>query len=361
MLLFTTLPFSVGCAPLVGHYEPREDWSHAIFEADQPVEATADLDALVVMTWNLKFGGGRIDFWFDGYGERAVMTSDEATANVEALRALIEEVDPDVLLAQEVDIHSHRSAYVDMADTILNGTDLNWSAFVPNWEGQYIADHGIGPMTTGLVVFSKHPITSNTRIDLGPITEQEAYIKTFYLDRALQRVEVDLDGQTLTVLNHHPAAYATDGTKLDQINQSLDEAKTVDGHLLSGGDYNAVPPGSLRLSEFADDPVALDERAVEIVTYEDDGPIMDPWYEAWNPAIPLEDYQVETEDEQQVFHTHSIASDVFWTRKLDFLFSTGTWTDGRTLQKPEDTPCGALDPMALSDHCPMVGTLSLED
>jgi endonuclease/exonuclease/phosphatase family metal-dependent hydrolase len=354
MLLFT-----LGCSPLVGDYDAREDWSHAIVQADQLSEAPADPESLVVMTYNMKFGGGRVDFWFDGYGDRAVMTTEEATANVEGLRALVEEFDPDILLAQEVDVHSHRSAYVDMADVVLNGTDLNWSAFVPNWEGQYIADHGIGPMYTGLVVFSKYAITENTRIDLGPIEEQEAYIKTFYLDRALQRVEVDLGSETLTALNHHPAAYATDGTKLRQIEQSFDEAQTVEGHFLSGGDYNAVPPGSLRLSEFADDPVSLDERAVEIVTYEDDGPIMDPWYEAWNPAIPLIDYQVDTEEEQAAFHTHSIASDVFWTRKLDFLFSTGTWADGRTIQKPEDTPGGTLDPMALSDHCPLVGTLTL--
>ena len=353
------LLFILGCSPLVGDYEPREDWSHAIFASREQSEAPADPDQLLVMTYNMKFGGGRIDFWFDGYGDRAVMTRDEAEANTEGLRALVEDFDPDILLAQEVDVASHRSAYVDMADTLLNGTDLNHSAFVPNWEGQFIADHGLGPMYTGMVVFSKYPITENTRIDLGPIEDQEAYIQTFYLDRALQRVEVDLGSESLTVLNHHPAAYATDGTKLRQIEQSLEEAQSVSGHLLSGGDYNAVPPGSLRLSEFADDPPALDERAVDVVTYEDDGPIMDPWYEAWNAAIPLVDYQVDTEAEQEAFHTHSIASDVFWTRKLDFLFSTGTWNGGQTVQKPEDTPGGVLDPMELSDHCPIVGTLDL--
>lgn len=349
------LPLLLGCAPLVGDYADREDWAHEIRDADTLVSAPADPPVLSVVTWNMKFAGGRLDFWFDGYGDRSVMTHDEAMGNTEAMRDLILELDPDLLLAQEVEVASHRSAYVDMVDVILNTTDMNHAAWVPNWEAEFVADHGVGPIKTGLAVFSKYPIDENVRIALDPITDQAAYIQTFYLDRCIQRVGVDLGDDRVTILNNHPSAYDTDGTKVRQINATLDEAVTISGDLLIGGDFNAVPPGSLRLAEFADDPPELEERGVDVVTYETDGPVMDPWYATWPTAIPLGDYQVDTEEAQAAFHTHSIASDVFWTRKLDYLFATGQWTAGRTLQSPEDTPGGTIDPMALSDHCPISG------
>jgi hypothetical protein len=32
--------------------------------------------ALKVMAWNIKYGAGRIDFWFDMWGDRVQMTAD---------------------------------------------------------------------------------------------------------------------------------------------------------------------------------------------------------------------------------------------------------------------------------------------
>ena len=128
------------------------------------------------------------------------------------------------------------------------------------------------------------------------------------------------------------------------------------GISLARGDLNSIPPGSLRLKDFADE-VDVDAKGVTPVDYVGEENLLQPFYDAWTPAISLESYQVETEEEQQVFHTHSIDKNTFWTQKLDYLFATGSWAEGTTIQSPEDTPEGRLDPMKLSDHCPVFGTL----
>jgi len=351
----TAVSVVMGCN-VVGEYEDREDWSHEIRQADDQTEIENAPETLKVLTWNMKFAGGRIDFWFDGYGERVIMTEAEACENMESLIALVREFDPDILLAQEIDNGSKRSAYRDMTDDLLQNTALNWSAWVPIWEADYILEQGLGPMKMGMSVLSKHEITENWRIALDPVSEQSALVQTFYLDRAIQRVTVDLGDGSMEVINNHPEAYSTDGTKIRHIEAMLAESVSVDGEFIVGGDFNAVPPGSLRLEGFGDE-IEIDTKGVTAVDYVGEEELLAPFYEAWNPAISLDEYQVETEEEQETFHTHSIDKDTFWTRKLDYLFATGTWDSAWTVQSPEDTPGGVLDPMQLSDHCPVFGTV----
>src|SRR5262245_6873314 len=82
---------------------------HAHGERPAPAQPTR----LRVMNYNVKFGGGRIDFFFDCHGDRVLMTKSEVSANLEALAVKINQVDPDVLVVQEVDVNSKRAAFVD--------------------------------------------------------------------------------------------------------------------------------------------------------------------------------------------------------------------------------------------------------
>lgn len=357
MRLFPSLAAFLVCATschIVGDYDTRMDWSDHIFTAEQLATAPAAPDELKVLTWNVKFTGGRIDFWFDGYGDRVIMTLDEAQTNMDGIVQLINHFDPDILLAQEVDFQSKRSAYVNMVTEILAGTNLNYGAWVPFWEGEYIAEQGLGPMFSGQAVFSKYPITANTRIDLGGVNEQSSLTRTFYLDRAMQRVTIDLGDGNLEILNNHPEAYSTDGTKIDQTNIIIAESLELTGEAIVGGDFNSIPPGTERLSDFGDD-IDIDARGVTAVDYIGEEELLRPLYEAFNPAITLDAYGV-LESQQALFYTHSIDKDTLWTRKLDYLFATGSWRDALTIRTTDDTD-GVLDPMALSDHCPVYAIL----
>ncbi len=344
---------AVACAPLAGHYPERAEYP--VREAEELSTASPDPTSLRVLTWNIKFGGARVDFFFDGWGDRVHMTTAEVTEHMDDIVKLINDVHPDLLLTQEVDIGSKRSAYLDQVDHILNGTGMNYAAWVPVWESIYIAEEGLGPMQMGQAVFSRHPITFNERISLEPIEDQDALTQFFYLDRCIQRVTVDLGAAQIEVLNNHPDAYATDGTKERQIDDIIAEAAAIDGPLLVGGDFNAVPPGTLNLTDFADN-APVSGPGYEMVTYEEEGDLLlEELYEAYTPAISLAAYQV---DDQEPFFTHSISSEVFWNRKLDYLFAKTSWSEAQTVQSFGDGV--EIDPMDLSDHAPVFGLLELE-
>ncbi|NCG17637.1 MAG: hypothetical protein GWP91_01295 [Rhodobacterales bacterium] len=317
-------------------------------------------DNLRVMTWNLKFGGGRIDFFFDGHGERVHMTEKEVEDNLQGILALIDEQDPDILMAQEVDVASARSAYVDMAQEILDRTDFNYAAWVPAWQVDFIPQDGLGPVKMGQTVFSKWPITRNTRADLPQSEESSAVVNYFWLHRCIQIVEIDLEGTPLGIVNNHPAAYALDGTKQKHLKRIFDETQRFDGLVISGGDFNVIPPGSLITEDFADSAPANVPGVSDVFYTEDEMASLEPFYEAYNAAVPIDDYQGLDAAGQAEYFSHSISGDVFWVVKLDYLFSPQTWFEAHTLQKPGDgNPPTASDPMSLSDHAPVVAVLEL--
>jgi len=355
MSLHPILPSTLllaACVPLAGRYAEREEYP--IVHEEGAAEAPADPDALRVLTWNIKFGGARVDFFFDGWGDVVHMSEGEVLDHMADLATLIEDLQPDVVLAQEVDVASKRSAYVDQVQVLLDRTDMAWGAWVPVWESAYIAEEGLGPMKMGQAVFSRYPITKNERVALDPIAEQDPLTRFFYLDRCLQRVTLDLGTRTIEVLNNHPDAYATDGTKERQLEQIAAEAATVEGSMIVGGDFNSVPPGTLNLTDF-DDNAPVSGPGYQPVTYEEEGDqLMVPFYDAYHSAVPLEDYQVE---DQTPFFTHSIYVEVFWNRTLDYLFSTEPWSGYAVVQTPGDGT--DLDPMLLSDHAPIFGLLDL--
>jgi endonuclease/exonuclease/phosphatase family metal-dependent hydrolase len=353
----TALPWLllVACTKLPMTWEDTEEFPTT--QADTLVDADVP-DTLRIMTWNLKFGGGRVDFFFDGWGERVHMTEAEVATNMDGIRALLDEQQPDILLAQEVDINSARSAYTDMFDEILQTTDYNYAAFVPVWEVDYIPENGLGHVEMGQAVFSKWPITRNTRIDLPQSADSSALVNYFWLHRAVQIVAIDLGDTSLNVVNNHPAAYALDGTKQLHLQRIFDESSALAPPVITGGDFNVIPPGSLITEGFADNAPTSTTGVQEVSYSEAEMDALLPFYDTFDPAIPLADYQAATD--QEPFLTHSVSGEVFWTQKLDYLFGSEPWTGAWTLQKPGDgDPALVSDPMALSDHAPMVATMVL--
>lgn len=376
MILF--LPFLVACVQLGHDFPARMDFPIREADVDSPVPE--DLTELRVMAWNVKYGALRIDFWFDTWGDTVGM--DEATVldNMDALRDQIRIFQPDVLLTSEIEVGSKRSAYVDMVENILQDETLgfNYAGFVPNWDVGYVPDHGLGRVEMGNAVFSRFPMTKNERVDLGPIAEQDALTKYFYLDRNMQRVHLDLPTGELVVLNNHPDAYSTDGTKVRQLQQIYDEAAAVEQDLIVGGDLNAIPPGSVRNADFGDDPDAAEGRGTSVVDYVGEEDVLTPWFDSWEDALEedhgdgrltLAGYRAagEAGDEaaQSPWFSHSIKKDVRWTRRLDYLFSNRSWRQGWIVANPDDGPAGLQgptirDPMELSDHAAVWGVLELE-
>ncbi|MCK6547019.1 endonuclease/exonuclease/phosphatase family protein [Myxococcota bacterium] len=327
---------------------------------------------LRVLAWNVKYGAKRAPFWFDCWGDRVKMTRAEVVANLAELSALVREVDPDVLVTEELEVGSRRSAYVDMVAHFLETTELGYAAYFSSWESRYVPSEGLGRMNLGLAIFSRFPIRAAEKIRQDDRTDQDALTRAFYIHRVVGRAELEVRaGEAVAIYAVHTEAYDEDGTKQRQIAQILELARAEVLPFVVAGDFNELPPTALDVEGFLDErarPVCSEDFAQPPYTPE----VMAPFFDELVPWIPLERFGT-TPDAQRRYFTHSVlgpdevneaGEPGFWNRTLDYLFaSPGTrWRDGTTDvlqvkgQRIGDTGhVLAADPLRLSDHAPVVG------
>lgn len=320
---------------------------------------------LKVMTWNVKYGAGRIDFWFDLWGDRVQMTSSEVETNMERIYSLINQVQPDILLTNEIEVGSRRSAYYDMVGGILENTDLNYAGYVPNWKARYVPSEGLGRVDMGNAIFSRYPITFVEGIPQAQRTDQDVLTDTFSLHRTLGRAIIDAGGKDLAVYVVHTEAYDSDGTKTRQLQEILALLEGEQETWLIGGDFNALPPTAIRTSDFNDDHPDAIGTEFETPPYELTD--LQPYFDRYVSAISLAQYG-DTEAEQRQYYTHSIigphqtgsnGEPGFWTRTLDYLFveAPSSFVPGTTDVLQTTARSGITEnPLELSDHAPVIGT-----
>ena len=63
------------------------------------------------------------------------------------------------------------------------------------------------------------------------------------------------------------------------------------------------------------------------------------------PAIPLSKYK----QDNSPYFTHSISSDVFWNRKIDYLFTNKNFIENSEMTHQEQES-GGMEMMSRSDH-----------
>jgi endonuclease/exonuclease/phosphatase family metal-dependent hydrolase len=322
-----------------------------VYHARAPDRPPQRKDALVVMTYNVKFGGARIDFFFDCHGNRVLMSQSEVLENLDGLAAKIRQADPDVVFLQEVDINSKRSAFVDQMQYLLDHTALNHAVYASQWRADFVPSDGIGAVDSGNAIASKHPLHEGTRIQLALRRDQGSLEKYFYLRRNLVTARLDAAalGEPLWLVGIHAEAYAKDGTKRAHIERFEQELDTMSerGLALGGGDLNTLPPGTNKLNGF-DDSVC--EGEYEADDFSEETEWLESLYANYEPAIELDVYQANNDR----YFTHTTSKTGFWNRKLDYLFTNGDLSYGLVHQ---DEASGGRATMPLSDHAPLSATL----
>ena len=333
---------------------------------------------LKVMAWNVKYGACRVDFWFDFWGDRVQLAESEVTDCLTKVAALVKEYDPDILMTEEIEVGSKRSAYVDMVRFFLENTNLKYATYDETWNTRYVPSEGVGRINLGNAIFSRYPITKAERIRQVDRTDQDGLTATFYIKRAVGRAEIDLGDRKIAAFVVHTEAYDHDGTKQKQLQQIHELLKAETMPWVIGGDFNELPPvcdeqaaagtaesceGKLKLSGF------LDERATSKGTSYEQPPytpsVMKKFYDDFETYLPLARYGVG-ETAQLPYFTHSVLGPDGvndegvagrWNRTLDYLFirKGQSWTSTDVLQGPGRQGITG-DPSRLSDHAPIVGT-----
>lgn len=324
------------------------------YRRSELVSPAAPTRRLLFMNYNLKFGGGRIDFFFDCHGDRVLMTRDEVLANLEGLATKIRQVDPAVLFVQEVDTNSKRSHFIDQVQWLLEHTSLNYAYYASQWKADFVPSDGIGAVDSGNAIFSKYPLRQGTRISLALRQDLGGLERYFYLRRNLLRAALELAGQApIALLTVHTEAYARDGTKLSHIERfkrELDELTESGQVAVGGGDLNTLPPGSEQVSGFDDSACTEDYQADD---YSEEGEWLRPLYDAYSAETPLAEYQADN----AAFFSHTTRSDGFWNRKLDYLFTNAEFVRGSGLTHQDEA--SGMATLPLSDHAPISVSLEL--
>ncbi len=326
------------------------------YKANLLKEIAAPTSDLKAMTWNIKFGGGRIDFFFDCFGDRSLMTKEEVISNLDGIIAKIKQVNPDVIFLQEVDIDSKRAAYVDQVQYILDNTDLNYGVYASQWKANYVPSDGIGRMNSGNAILSKWELSNPERTALPLIGNQDPMTQYFYLRRNILTATIKLaSSKNLSLVNIHAEAYATDGTKQEQIRlfkEHLDAINKTGGFFLAGGDLNSIPPGTTKTNNFPDNVCTGNFEG------EDYTPQLEwlrPLYNSYLPAIPLSEYNANNAKHA----TFTADKNGFWNRKLDYMFTNLSFEANSGITH-QNISSGGMETMPLSDHAPISAKLTLK-
>lgn len=342
------------CALALGSCDPFgtlfDKVESGVYYRARAVTEVPEKSRLKVMNYNVKFGGARIDFFFDCHGDEVLMDEDQVIDNLEGLAELIRAADPDVLFVQEVDVLSKRSAYVDELQWLLDHTKLNYGVYASQWKADYVPSDGIGAVDSGNAILAKWPLKNAQRVALAQRSDQSGIERYFYLKRNILTADLALS-TPVRLLVTHAEAYSTDGTKAEHIHDFEEQLDASPGLFIAAGDLNALPPGSEKQHDFSDS-VCTDEFIADDYRGEDD--LLNGLYEKYQSAIPLSDYQANNER----YFTHTTAGDEFWNRKLDYIFTNAEVVPGSGVTHQDASTLG-IETMPLSDHCPITVEIDL--
>ena len=220
-----------------------------------PVEAvTTSVDQIRLMTYNIHFGVGPIDalgVW---------PSRDEVLEHLDGIVGLALTESVDVLCLQEVDLDAARSGGINQVEYIADKADYPWRAVAPVWNAGYIPwplwppRAHMGRTYSAIAVLSRIPLRAHQRTLLPKPEENHWWYNQFYLERAVQRIRVDLGSLPVTIFNLHLEAFGKT-TRMRQARLLVDLVRRHGGSSsLICGDFNALPPYAKTRHDFADEP-----------------------------------------------------------------------------------------------------------
>ena len=200
-----------------------------------------DIAMIRVMTFNIGFCGG-----WNGL-EAGVQPERLVRDRLNEVVRLIQDADCDIVLLQEVDRKSRRSAYVDQVEFIRTNAGYAHTEFVTAWKHPWVPypslltfSRQFGTVHAGNMILSRHPILFSRTIELPRRRDKSWIYNWFYLHQVYQEVVISLPGLSLRVGNVHLDAFDAD-TRTSQLRTVMDilpQSPSIP--VILGGDFNAV-------------------------------------------------------------------------------------------------------------------------
>ncbi|WP_415719680.1 endonuclease/exonuclease/phosphatase family protein [Maridesulfovibrio sp.] len=203
-----------------------------------PAAGAAEPEPLRVLSYNLGFASGPVQHTLaDEHPESFFV------ANLDKLIDLVRAEKANILLLQEVDLHSKRSWYMNQLEYVMERLGWGYAAPVVDWD-MYFPLRREHRITKATVVLSKFPIISNEYTQTaGKPNFENVLLNIFYYPllwkSTMQRVEVSVGGRRLDVYNVHLCVWNRDArvAQMQFLSDWINRSRPANGFLI-GGDFN---------------------------------------------------------------------------------------------------------------------------
>ncbi|MBQ4090570.1 MAG: endonuclease/exonuclease/phosphatase family protein [Clostridia bacterium] len=207
-------------------------------------------EAYRAVSSNIGFGAYSADFGFfmDGGEHARARSREEVAENVTGSIKNADSMDAQIIFFQEVDVHGHRSRFVDQR-AMINEHFMDRSlVYAQNYDSPYLfypIHEPIGSSESGIITVSEFGVTSALRRSL-PI--DTSVMKLLDLDRcySVSRAEVD-NGRELVMYNVHLSAYTADESivrgQIEMLAADMAAEYAAGNYVVCGGDFNCDLPG----------------------------------------------------------------------------------------------------------------------
>lgn len=208
---------------------------------------------LVVVSYNIGHGQGVKEQAWD-YRDK-----DTTLKQVNMLADAIAAMNADIIMMQEVDLDSHRTFRINQLDFIKQKTKHSYHACANVWEKNYLPfpywppAHHLGYIRSANCILSRFPISNHQRIIFEKPKSNSYWYNLGYLDRGIERVDVEVGGKKIALLNLHLEAWEI-AAREEQIKITNDYINELKMPVILGGDFNTVLPDAQKKADFADDP-----------------------------------------------------------------------------------------------------------
>lgn len=208
---------------------------------------------LVVVSYNIGHG--------QGVKEQAWDYRDKETTlkQLSLLADAMVKMNADIFLLQEVDLDSHRTFRINQIDYLKQKTKHPYHACANVWEKNYLPfpywppAHHLGYIRSANCILSRFPLSNHERIIFDKPKSNSFWYNLGYIDRGIERVDVDVGGKKVAVLNLHLEAWDI-AAREEQIKLTNNYINEINMPTILGGDFNTVMPDAVKQTGFADEP-----------------------------------------------------------------------------------------------------------
>lgn len=267
----------------IAEYRPAD---RETLVADPEAEATLETGtALTLVSWNCGYGalGDNADFFMDGGSSVYTADQDRVNGNLRGIRDALREINPDLILLQEVDINSSRSHATDERTVLREALPGASEAFAYNFNVLFVPYPlpPLGHVESGLYTLSRAAVRAADRLSLPCPFSWPMRLVNLKRCLLVSRFPVKGTDRELVLINLHLEAYDNGEGKEAQTRQLLSfmqEEYAKGNYVIAGGDFNqrftnidqsAWPvyegmwqPGEIDAQAFGDDFTLLMDNTV---------------------------------------------------------------------------------------------------